>query len=102
MSFDQSCLPSLAFEMSLSSVSSSFVCERGLVGEAREVSEERAEVLALVAGQVTADLDVGDRVRRAPGRHDGLIRGAHEGEQAGGRQGDHHERNQPCDRPATA
>ncbi len=74
--------------------------ERRLVGKAREVGEEPAEVLALIAGQVGPDLDVGDRVGRRPGRDERAVGGADEGVQARPRQGDDDQGDEPGDRPS--
>ena len=76
--------------------------ERRLVGKAREVGEEPAEVLALIAGQVGPDLDIRDRVGGRPRRDERAVGGADEGVETCPRQRDDDQGDEPCDCPTRA
>ena len=79
--------------------------ERRLVGEARELREELADLLALVAGQVESQLAVGDAVRRDVAEDGRRRPRARERERRkagdGDDDGDQHARGEPA-HPAAA
>ena len=98
--FVQSCLPSDARLDEPVERLVQLLVEGGLIGEAREVGQEPAEVLALVAGQVAPNLDEDEAVGGGPLRDGRSGRSADEGVQPGGRDGHDDQGGGDRDHPA--